>query len=540
MSEKKVLKLWTQGPMVRIFPHDPVPQPARKQIAISAARGECECSQIGVHTAGFAVNSLTAEAGDLSGPRGSRIPAANIDILYPEYVPAKWPTAGQDASDVERPAPAFYPDPLMPDWNLNVCGPEAAPTKVVWVRVRVPRDAKPGTYRGTIAVRASHRDLKADGPDAKPRVELCGKVSLRLRVWDFELPSQTAMLMTNWFFPDQVAEWYGLPMWSSAFWRLLGRFAEDMAEHRQNVILTPLLGGARPEDQMVGVSRRGRRYTFDFTRLDRWCRLFFKRGFRLIEGQHVAGGCRSGTPFWVTGSGGSAKRMALTADDPRFRSFLTDFMRALWQHLAERGWQGRYVQHISDEPSPADLPAYQRLAGIVRQAAPGLKLIDAIAHSEFADVIDHPVPLEDRYQRLLDDSGRSPDDVWVYYCCGPTGRWPNRPLAQPVLGLLADPAADHHVALLRQGHPGLPALGIQLLARDAQTRAQPLGRLDDAPPSSRRPDDGLSPARRGHGRGRRDRVDPLGGHARGDGGLRVFAAHPRAGGSRSVRSTSHS
>jgi len=234
------------------------------------------------------------------------------------------------------------------------------------------------------------------------------------------------MLTTNWFFPDQVAEWYGVEMWSPAFWRLLGRFAEDMSEHRQNVILTPLLGGARPEDQLIKVSWQGRSYAFDFRRFDRWCRLFFRRGFEVIEGGHVAGGCRNATPFWVTRPNGAVERMALQAQEPRFERFLKQFTKSLWEHLERRGWQGRYVQHISDEPGPADLSAYRRLAEIVHEAAPGIRLIDAIAYSEFADVIDCPVPLEDRYQKLLSDSGRSAEDVWVYYCCGPTGPWPNR------------------------------------------------------------------------------------------------------------------
>jgi hypothetical protein len=412
--------------MVRIFPHDPVPRPTRRPIRLSAARGECECGQIGVYTTGFHANSLSAEAEGLSGPGGSRIPAANVELFYPEYVPAKWPTAGQNPADVERPAPNFYPDPLMPEWKLPVAGPEAPKVKSVWVRVRVPRDAAPGIYRGRITVRAAHRDLKSQDTKAKPMVELTGTVRLQLRVWDFELPSRTGMLMTNWFFPDQVSEWYGLPMWSSRFWELLDQFAADMSGHRQNVVLTPLLGGARSEDQMVQVSRRGRGHAFGFGRFDRWCRLFLQHGFELIEGGHIASGCRRATPFWVTGTGGSSRRLELNAQDPRFERFLRQFAKSLWDHLDRRGWQGHYVQHISDEPSPADVPAYRRLAGILREAAPGVKLIDAIAHSEFADLIDFPVPLESHYQQLLNDSGRSPGKVWVYYCCGPTGPWPNR------------------------------------------------------------------------------------------------------------------
>jgi len=115
----------------------------------------------------------------------------------------------------------------------------------------------------------------------------------------------------------------------------------------------------------------------------------------------------------------------MKAQSAQFESFLQQFITALWKHLCKRGWQKKYIQHISDEPSLAALEKYKRITRIVRESAPGIKLIDAIGPCEFGDVIEHPVPIENHYDQLLKQTGRSKKDVWVYYCCGPTGRWPN-------------------------------------------------------------------------------------------------------------------
>ena len=117
---KKQLRLWTQGPMRRIFPHDP-PRRARTQpLEIVAARGETQCLQVGVRVDGFLFNYITAEVTDLAGPGRARIGRRCVDVLYPEYVPVKWQTGLQRPGDVERPAPGFFPDPLMHEWKFVV------------------------------------------------------------------------------------------------------------------------------------------------------------------------------------------------------------------------------------------------------------------------------------------------------------------------------------------------------------------------------------------------------------------------------------
>jgi len=416
-AEKAELTLWATGPMTRIFPFDNPPEGARGEYTLKAARGETECFQIGVRTEGFRMERLWAEATDLAGPGGAVIPAANIEILHAEYVPVKWAASAQKVGDVEREAPAFFPDPLVPEWQWITAGPEPPPARSIWVRVTVPRDAAPGGYTGALKVSAGRKGEAAENVAAAETLQLDGEITLKVEVWDFEIPAASSLYMTNWFTPYEVAEWYEVAPWHDEHWALIEMFARDMAAHRQNVILTPILA-------LVRVSRDGEGFAYDFERFDRWCEIFFDAGFALIEGGHVGYGPRT---VHVMGRGRGWEPLELAGvEDAAHAEFFTGFFRALWAHLGEKGWRERYIQHIGDEPNQVDVAKYRRMRELMREAAPGMKTIDALNEPGFAGETDIPVPIESMYDELIAESGRSPGDVWVYYCCGPTGHWPNR------------------------------------------------------------------------------------------------------------------
>lgn len=426
----KGFSLWMQGPMTRIFPNDVPPNTGGGTFELTAARGEVECCQVGVRTDDIYPNYMRAEVSNLIGPRGATISAENVDILYPEFVPVKWGAANQSPNDIERTPPAFFPDPLAPDVVFDVAGPQMPPARSIWVRVRVPRDATAGVYNAVITVIIGRKNFKEENQAKSIMFEKTATIRFRLRVWDFEIPERSRLLMTNWFFTAHLADWYETPPGSSSYWRLIERVADDMAAHRQNCIVTPLFGGfggTKVNDQLVGIQRRGRKYTFDFRQLNRWFRIFLKRGFVLFEGQHIAKGSRKPVVIQIMSPTGR-KRLIDFGDtmDKGFEDFLEQFFAALWEHLGKRGWRDKFVQHISDEPKLPQLKRFRHLARLLRRAAPGIKFMDALTDPEFADVTDFPVPLECNYDQVLAKSKRSVEEIWVYYCCGPGGRWPNR------------------------------------------------------------------------------------------------------------------
>ena len=135
----------------------------------------------------------------------------------------------------------LLPDPLLPKESMDVA---AGRTQAIWVEVRVPENARPGMYRGRIRLFWRGGEMS---------------VPLRLTVFPITIPAERHLYVTNWFSPRAIASWYKAEAFSRRFWQLLGRFADDLAGHRQNVALVSL--------SEISITRRqDGRLSFDFSR----------------------------------------------------------------------------------------------------------------------------------------------------------------------------------------------------------------------------------------------------------------------------------
>ncbi len=253
------------------------------------------------------------------------------------------------------------------------------------------------------------------------------------------MPAQQTLKVTNWFFLDEnlMRRHFRLTD-DEAYWRLLENLGRVMAEHRQNVILTPVLS-------LAGKTVEGGRIRYDFARFDRWVETFEKAGvIGTIEGGHLLGrasGYQTSmvVPAYVVEQGRAVDRQ-LDPDDPRAEQFLNSFLGALYAHLKEKGWAGRYIQHIHDEPHDREAPIYNRYAGIIRRNLPGIPTIDAVSLQQdigfFADVCDIWVPVLGSFDRQLaaiEEHVAKGGQGWFYTCIGPQGRHLNRFIDYPLL-----------------------------------------------------------------------------------------------------------
>src|SRR6185312_16774447 len=149
--------------------------PASTAAHLDAARNEFEPFQIVVAGGASGLTGLTAVAGDLVGPDGAHIAAANVRLYQVGLYHVLY------ASNVEG-APGEWPDPLIPDVDVYFGEKRnglpfdvaASTTRAIWVDLFVPRATAPGMYSGTITV-------SANGLAATP-------IAVSLRVRSFELP----------------------------------------------------------------------------------------------------------------------------------------------------------------------------------------------------------------------------------------------------------------------------------------------------------------------------------------------------------------
>jgi hypothetical protein len=411
--------LWTTHSLDKIFPESLKPGGAAESIELTAARNETEDAQVALRVPrGLEIGRASFSLPDLVGSNGGAIDRANLSAswIWCLYV-LNNPPENHDPASYLRKAPAFFPDAFLEEKAIAI---RDEWTQSLWVSVSVPKDTAPGRYAGAVGI-----DLVSKAGE-KQRLE----VPIEVTVLPFTLPDQPSLHHTEWFWEMPLARYYGLEPWSQEHWRWIAKVAEDMVRHRQDMILTPFTS-------LITITRRDSgRFSFDFTKLDRWINTFRKAGITWIEGSHVAGrvaGWESDfgwRRFQVQGPGG--RPLAMSRDkvsEAEFEPFVEAFLKSIRAHLKQKGWDKHYIQHVADEPLPANEASWAHCAQKVREWLPGVPTIDAVMSGGLKGLVDWRVP---QIQEIGPDTPRnSGEDLWSYVCLAPQGHYPNRFLDYP-------------------------------------------------------------------------------------------------------------
>ncbi len=281
-----------------------------------------------------------------------------------------------------------------------------------------------------------HVIVKEEGKEG-----VAADLPLTLTVVNKELPDQT-LIFTQWFHCDCLASYYNVDVFSEEHWRIIENYMAMAARHGISCILTPVLtppldtwpGTYRTTVQLVGITKTGEDYAFDFSLLKRYIDLARSCGIRYFEISHLfsqwGAAC---APKVVATVDGEEKRIfgwdtpSTEGEYPRFLSF---FLPALVDFLRTEGVLPNCRFHISDEPSEEHLPTYRKGREIV---APYLKdciLMDALGSVElFRDgTVPCPIPSNDHIEPFLSEDI---PERWTYTCCGQMDEVSNRFIAYP-------------------------------------------------------------------------------------------------------------
>ncbi len=408
--------VWVVDPLVKVLPDTPAPAAPISRIHVDAVRNEYESAQF-VITAREKTEITGVTIGKMVGP--SRI-APRVETNFLGFVPVKKGTTDTPPDHLAVKAPADVPDPLLQTKSATV---EAGKSQPVWITVYVPKKAEPGEYKGAIEVATSHGTAS---------------VPMTVKVHPVTLPDARTLYLTNWFSTWKIANAHGLVEWSEPHWKMIGAYARMMADHRQNVVLTQITELIKGHDDGSG------NLTFDFTMFDRWVNLFTEAGvIGAIEGGHLGTRGPWEAPdfdaLWppIIGPDGSVKpKPAIKVTSEEERKFLSQFLPALQNYLEKKGLLEHYIQHLCDEPIPANAESYKKLASYVREYAPKLRIIDASMCTEIAGSIDIWVPQPPEYeqkQKFFTERQKAGDEVWFYTCLSPKGKYMNRFIDYPLI-----------------------------------------------------------------------------------------------------------
>ena len=371
----------------------PSPQ---KRIEVFGIRNEVLSAQ-GVVKAQQAIADLTVSLGPLKLKGGnSDLPTEAVTWNFVGAIQIAENSPNHRKSGFTRPAPARFPDYLSEAKQMGVA---AGRYQAVYLTIRVPKDAQTGDYEGVVTFHADK------GEKTLP---------LALTVFPLTLSDERHLMVTEWFSTGRFKQFHGVDSSDpDAYYKMLGVYARNMADHRQNVF--------RVAPELIAATRRSDgKLTFDFSRFDKWCEVFWSTGrMSLLETGFVAR-FREG--------GWSSKEIVLrdfpVRDEAKAASiampgkeFLPQFLPALEQHLQERGWLDKTVFHIADEPSNHNIMTWREASEFVHRYGPRLRRMDAIETPHCLDRLEVWVPKLDHYatqQAAYTDAQRRGNEMWIY------------------------------------------------------------------------------------------------------------------------------
>jgi Glycoside hydrolase 123, catalytic domain/Glycoside hydrolase 123 N-terminal domain len=347
---------------------------------------------------------------------GASLPTEAVTWNFVGSIRIEQNTPKHRQSDLIRQAPAWFPDYLADDREISL---KKGKYKAVYLTVRVPRDAEAGDYNGTVTIRTER------GDESLP---------LHLTVYPLTLPDKRHLMVTEWYTTSNFKKFHGIDTSDSeSFYKMLGVYARNMAEHRQNVFRVSL-------GLIAGELDDKGKLKFDFTKFDKWADVFWNTGrMDLLETGFIAR-FRDG--------GWSSEEIVLRDFRVREQSsgrsitmpgkeYLAQFLPAFEAHLKEKGWLRKTVFHIADEPSNHNVMTYREACDYVHRYAPDLRRIDAIETTHclnrleiWVPKLDHLATWYDAYQKAQ----RQGYELW-FYTVGifQGGSYPNKTVDVPLI-----------------------------------------------------------------------------------------------------------
>ena len=299
-------------------------------------------------------------------------------------------------SDLIRPAPAWFPDYLSDE---RQCSLQKGALKAIYLTIKIPGEAEAGEYRAEVTIRSG---------------ETSASLPLILTVYPLTLPDERHVMVTEWFSTGQFRKHHALdPSNPEDFLNMLRLYAENMAEHRQNVFRVSL-------DLIERTQSFDGKLKFDFSRFDQWAQVFWDTGrMDLLETGFVA---RFGEGGWS--SSDVVLRSFRVKDESTGKSrtlsgeeFLPRFLPAFVEHLREKGWLEKTVFHICDEPSNHNIMAWREASAFVHRHAPELRRFDAIETPHCFDQLEIWIPKLDHlatWREVYEEAQRQGYELWFY------------------------------------------------------------------------------------------------------------------------------
>ena len=247
---------------------------------------------------------------------------------------------------------------------------DANTTRPVWLDIRVPKDAVPGTYVGTVSV-----SFQGTSMSLPIRLKVSQRVLPDPKEWSFHLDL--------WQNPYAVARYFDVPLWSKEHFDKMRPLMEMYAQAGGKVITASIIQhpwNSQTEDpfesmivKMKGIDGQ---WTYDYTVFDRWIEFMMSCGVtEQID-------CYTIVPWgyqfeYIDMATSTLQTLACNPGEEAYEAdilpFLTDFAR----HLKAKGWFSKTCIAMDERPMDQLRAAWD----IVRRADPDYRIEGAVNYS---------------------------------------------------------------------------------------------------------------------------------------------------------------
>ena len=423
------LTLWRESSGSKVMRRRRLPSANVDELTVATAKHEAEAVQL-VLSPQEALSEVTvALAGDLRDAQGRTLPAAAVDILRVGYVEVKYPSSPLNVY-------GRYPDPLPPQTpGLSIPVGENQP---FWVRVKPPKDAVAGVYRGSLSV---------TGRRAGGESFTC-TVPLAVTVFGFTFPDAVTCRTSFGLSASYIRRYHRLRT-SADRARVFPLYLKAMADYHLSPYSPALEAGWSVKWRGVEAARKGDlsqlRAEFNFAAWDAaMTEAFEKYHFNTF---------REGGRLGLGGGSASSRREPEIAGfkegNPAYDIMLEKLLKGYAAHLKEKGWLDKVIIYAFDEPPEADNAFVMNGFAKLKRHAPELtRFLTSPARRDLVGGPNVWCPIApDLHAQCADECRAAGDRFWWYVCTGPKPPYP---------GLFTDnPGVDLRVWLWQTWGEGL-------------------------------------------------------------------------------------
>ena len=402
--------LWPSTSLAKVLRSDMPDESTPSYLYLYGTRGETVSGQA-VFSPGENLDTATVSISYLRHHiSGTTIPASAIKLQWVRYIDVQKNSSRIPHDELEIIAPNPMPDPFWEETTIPVkVGTYsildnsvyiAYRSQPVWIEIAVPRTAEAGDYEGSLTVTGG----------TKP-VEL----PVVLHVWNFDVPDERHLSIVTWW-NLHARGFEKVEPYSKQYWERLKQFCEFVIEHRQTD------AGVVPITIIEEKGGNSQDYTYDTGNLERYAEIAFAAGIRQIH-LHSLGKLSESDRISGVGHGVLDRSRHVVHREDAFRR-----LPALEELMKRRGWEGKFLVNISDEPFMHHEESYAEVVDLVHKKAPNVRIAEAV-EAEYLGKLDIYCPKInhlDMWYPTYKQHQANGAELWFYTSRIPIGRYPNR------------------------------------------------------------------------------------------------------------------